>query len=264
MTKYYFVGTLLPALSFDLPLEITLEELERLLRENLTERDFEKTGVIRRFYDMLNLRAFWREEPLDPRGELSELDLSEALVSGVGLPDYVYSFIEQYPNKEERLRHFPFLLTKFFKTAQEDKDSFLHRYFQFERELRLVMTAFRAKKLGRDLSIELQYEDPEEDLIAQLLALQDAKVYEPPEKFLDLKLIFDKYGGDPLALQKALDEYRFEKIESFVDLADVFSIERILAYLLQFMLVEKWSQMDHAKGIEIVRMSLETGVKKGT
>lgn len=252
MTKYYFVGTLLPSLSFDDSPEISFEELEILLHDNLTSQDYDKTLAIRCFYDILNLRALWLEEEIDPKGNLSALDLSEALVNHVGLPDYVYEFIERYPKKEDRLRYFPFLLAKFFQSSGKLKDSFLQRYFNFERELRLVVTAFRAKKLGRDLRVELQYEDPEEDLIAQLLAQQDAISYEPPEKYKDLKVLFDKYSDDPLALQKALDRYRFDMIENFVDMADLFSIKRILAYLAQFMVVEKWFRLDKNKGSEIV------------
>jgi hypothetical protein len=252
MTKYYFVGTLLPSLSFDVPPEISFEKLESLLRDNLTTRDYEKTLVIRRFYDILNLRALWLEEEPDPRGELTALELDEALANRIGLADYIYEFIDRYPRREDRIHHFPFLLARFFQSAELLKDPFLRHYLSFERELRLVMTAFRAKKLGRDLSVELQYENPEEELIAQLLAQQDAAVYEPPEKYKDLKVLFDKYGDNPLALQKALDEYRFEMIEGFVDMADVFSIERILAYLVQFLIVEKWFELDKDKGNQIV------------
>ena len=125
-------------------------------------------------------------------------------------------------------------------------------YLNFERELRLVMAAFRAKKLRYDLSVELQYEDPEEELIAQLLAQRDAKTFEPPEKYQEIKTIFEKEGDHPLALQKAIDQYRFEKIENLIDMADIFSIERILAYLLQFIIIEKWFELDKDKGIDIV------------
>jgi hypothetical protein len=264
MAKYYFIGTLLPSLSFDAPPEISFAELERLFRDNLTSKDLEKTLVIRRFYDILNLRALWLEEEFDPRGEFTALELSETLMSRAGLPDYVYEFVDRYPKKEDRIRHFPFLLAKFFQSADRLNDPFLRRYLNFERELRLVMTAFRAKKLGRDLSVELQYEDPEEDLIAQLLAQQEAKTYEPPEKYKDLKVLFDKYGDNPLALQKALDKYRFETIENFVDMADVFSIDRLLAYFLQFMIVEKWFELDKDKGMRIVDTIVKENHDHGT
>lgn len=252
MAKYYFLGTLLPPLSFDTPPEINFFQLETLLHDNLTRKDYEKTVVIRRFFDILNLRSFWLGEELDPRGELTAIDFEEALINRVGLPGYVYEFLDKYQGLTDRLHHFPFLLAKFFQSTENLKDPFLKHYMQFERELRLVMTAFRAKKLKRDLSVELQYEDPEEDLVAQLLAQKDADVYEPPEKYKDLKVLFEKYGDDPLALQKALDVYRFETIESFVDMADTFSIERILAYLTQLLLVEKWFELDREKGSQII------------
>jgi hypothetical protein len=259
MAKYYFVGTMLPSLSFDAPPEISFEKLEVLLRDNLTFGDYEKTLVIRRFFDILNLRALWLEEELDPRGELTALELNEALINRAGLPDFVYEFIDRYPKREDRIHHFPFLLAKFFQSAESLNDPFLRDYMNFERELRLVMTAFRAKKLGRDLSVEFQYENPEEDLIAQLLAQQDAKTYEPPEKYQELKVLFDRYGDDPLALQKALDEYRFNTIENLVDMADTFSIERILAYLVQFILVEKWFELDKDLGIQIIDRIIKEG-----
>jgi len=179
--------------------------------------------------------------------------LEEALISQVGLPDFVYNFLDAHEKKEDRLRNYPFLLAQFFRSAATHySKGFLHDYLNFEREWRLVFTAFRAKKLGRDLSVELQYENPEEDLIAQMLAQKDAKTYEPPEKYQDLKALFDKYADDPLALQRALDEYRFNYIDSLVDLADTFSIERILAYMAQLIILKKWYELDREKGIEII------------
>ena len=252
MAQYYFVGTFLPELTFESPPEISFAELEELFRDNLSKKDLEKIFYIRRFYDILNVRALWNEEELDPKGDLSAIELNEAIEGRVGLPSYVYEFIDKYEKKADRLHHFPFLLATFFKNASFLKDRFLKSYFRFERELRLVLTAFRAKKLGRDLSVELQYENPEEELIGQILAAQDAKTYEPPEKYADLKVIFEKNGDNPLALQKALDAYRFEFIEKLVDMSDVFSNDRMIAYFFQFLLIEKWFQLDHAEGIKII------------
>jgi Protein of unknown function (DUF2764) len=252
MSNYYFVGTLLSPLSFDTRPEMTLAQLDELLADNLTIHDYKKILIARRFYDVLNLRSLWLGEPLDVLGEMSKIELEEALANQVGLPAFVYKFVDTYEKNSERLHHFPLLLAKFFQDVRTVKDSFLRHYLTIERELRLVLTAFRAKKLGRSLSVELQYEDPEEELIAQLLAQQDATTYEPPEKYQDLKVLFDKYGNDPIALQRALDQYRFEVLDNLVDPADGFSIDRILAYFLQLILVSKWFELDRARGIEIV------------
>ncbi len=252
MANYYYIGTYLPPLSFDVPPEISFTEFKKLLKDNLSEDDYRKTKIIRRYYDILNLRSLWLREELDPHGELDELELEEALATQVGLPSYVYDFIATHEKTEERIRHFPLLLARFFQSAASEQDPLLRKFLNFERELRLVWTGYRAAKLGRDLSVELQYEDPEEDLIAQLLAQKDSKVFEPPEKYQDLKIIFEKYEEDPLALQRAIDQYRVAYIESLVGMADTFSIERILAYMIQLIIIEKWFELDKDKGKEIV------------
>lgn len=254
MPNYYYLGTYLPPLSFESSPEISFEEFENLLRENLSLEDYYKTQIIRRMYDILNLKALWMGEELDPRGNLNRVQMEEALVEQSNFKEflYVYDYLAKYETVQERLKHFPWLLAQFYKTSIAEAEGFLRDYLQFEREWRLVFTGFRAKKLGRDLSVELQYEDPEEDLIAQMLAQKDAKDYEPPEKYQELKVLFEKYGDDPLALQRALDEYRFNYIENLVDMSDHFSIERILAYMAQLIIVEKWFELNKNKGMEIV------------
>lgn len=252
MTKYYYVGVSLPPLSFDAPPEITFAAFEDLLRNNLAKGDYEQTRRMQDLYDLLNLRSLWLGEELDPRGNLNEVELEEALVNNAGLPPYVYDFLARYDKIADRLRHFPWLLARFFQYAIEESSGFLRDYLTFEREWRLVFAGFRAKKLGRDLSVELQYEDPEEDLIAQMLAQKDAQTYEPPDRYQDLKILFEKYGDNPLALERAIDQYRFDYIEKLTGMRDQFSISRILAYMAQLMIVEKWFELDKNKGIKIV------------
>lgn len=253
MTNYYYLGTLLPTLFFDVAPEISFFDLTTALKDNLSVSDYEKTKVLRQFFDILNLRSFWMGEELDPFGEMSYRDLEEALVNFFGFPDYVYDFLQTYRTKEERIQYFPLLLAQFFQEAKKIKDRFLHDYLQFERGLRLIMTALRAKKLGRDLSIEFQYEDLEEPLIAQLLTLKDSDTDdELPEAYRDLHLLFSQFSQSPKELQEAVERYRFEKIDHLVNLSDVFSSDRIFAYLAQFMIVRRGIGLDKVKGMQMV------------
>lgn len=252
MTNYYYLGTVLPALSFNILPEITFRELVVLLKDNLSPFDYQKTKVLRQFFDILNLRSFWIGEALDPFGEMTSWEIQEALASASGFPEYVYDFLQTYPNKEERILHFPFLLVKFFQNTAKLKDRFLYSYMQFERELRLIMTALRAKKLGRNLSLEFQYENPQEELIAQLLAFKESEVNELPEKYLDLKCLFDQFSDDSFHLQESLEVYRFNKIDQLVGMSDIFSSDRILAYLARYMIVQRWFELNKAKGTEII------------
>lgn len=251
MTKYYYVGVSLPELSMRAKPELSFSDFVILLYDNLKNSDYEKIKVVRLYHDLLNIRAFWLGEEIDLYGNLDKNALEDSLIAQTFFPPYVFAFMDQYPTKEARIEHFPELISRYFREVALKEKGFLQNYFNFERELRLVLTAFRAKKLQRDLLVELQYENPEDKIVAQILAQKDAKIFEPPEGFEDLKAILEEHYQDPLGLAQALFEYRFYKIEGMVK-GDVFSMDRILAYMIQLIMVEKWIGLDQKKGMEIV------------
>jgi hypothetical protein len=147
--------------------------------------------------------------------------------------------------------HFPKLLAAYFRDESHESKGLLKQYLAFERELRLVMVGFRAKRLGRDIIKELQFENPDEDLISQLIAQKDARDFEPPEGFEDLKAIFEKYQDKPYALHQALVEFRFDKVQELMGLK-TFNMDYIMGYTIQLVMVEKWLKLDKQKGLEIV------------
>jgi hypothetical protein len=255
MTNYYFVASALPALQIDLPPELEFQDFEDLLKDNLTEADLAKVWIMRFYYDIQNMRAWWKNEALDPIGNLNEVELEEALVAKEGLPDYVQDFLENYTNTESRLHHFSALPVAYFATESKRATGFLQRYLSFEREWRLVMTAFRAKQLGRDFTSEFQFEDPDDDFVAQILAQKDAKTYTPPDEYEELKPLFEAHRNDPLGLHLALCEYRFNKIQEMFGVK-VFSIDRILAYMARLIIVEKWQLLNKEKGVALANKIL--------
>lgn len=256
MANYYFLGTLLPELHIGEPPEIGFAELDQLLKDNLSDSDYAKTRTIRNLYDISNLRAYWKGDALDPNGNFNASELEEALVTRSLLPQFIFDFMDKYESNEERLKHYPELLAIFFRNAIKNASGFFKYYLTLERELRLILVAFRAKKLGRDVYTELQYEDPEEDFIAQILAQKDSTSYEPPEKYEEIKTLFEQYYDNPIELQKALLEYRFQKIEEKLGL-ELFSMDRVLAYMIELIMVERWQKMDKQKGLEIVDSMLK-------
>jgi hypothetical protein len=253
---YYYLGTVLPDLAVGKLPEISFQELKDLLKDNLSVDDEAQTRLIRRLYDILNIRALWLNDPLDPHGNDDENELEEALISEVGLPNYVYDFLDSHESQSDRLLHFPGLIAQFFSVESAHASGFLKEYLSFERSWRLVMTALRSKRLGRDLLVELQYENPDDPLVAQILSQKDAKAYEPPEEFQDLKALFEKHHRNPLDLEQALCEYRFNHIDHLIAF-DVFSTRRILAFVAQFIIVEKWIELDKKKGTDIIHSILK-------
>ncbi len=252
MTKYYFLATALPALEIGKAPDIGFNELELLLKENLTEYDYQKVRLLRGLYDINNLRAFWNKEPFDKWGNLNQNTLEEVLLTKEALlPPYIFDFLNEYETREKKIEHFPSLTTLYFDKMQQESLGFLKKYATFERNLRLTLTAFRARQLKRDLAKELYYHDPQEEIVAQLLAQKDSKTFEPPVGFEELKPLIEQYYQKPIELEKALVEYRLEKLDEMAS-PDVFSIDHILLYVIRYIFVDKWIQLDKEKGIEII------------
>jgi hypothetical protein len=80
MANYFFLAASLPPLVLGQKPDITFDELMNRFEINLTPEDLEKSKVMRRFIDLHNIRSLLLEEPIDPRGNLNEKALDEALL----------------------------------------------------------------------------------------------------------------------------------------------------------------------------------------
>jgi len=114
-----------------------------------------------------------------------------------------------------------------------------------------LFSALRAKRLHRDIMAELQYEDPHDDLVSQIIAQKDSQTYEPPARYEKIKGLYESYAENPTELYQALAEFRFSVVEEMLGV-DTFSIERVIGYLIQLIIAEKWLSLDKQKGKEIL------------
>ena len=256
MTEYYFLASLLPPLEIGHVPSLAFPELKMLMDANLTNTDWKRVRKFLSLIDLENLRAFWAKEPFDPRGNFNREQIEHALSdyrwpSGESFLPYLTDYIEKYQTNEDYLLHFPLLVTNFFNYEIEHETDFVRDFFTFQSEMRQVLVGFRAKKLGRDVAIELQYEDPTDPIVAQILAQKDAKNYEPPFEYKELKPIFEEFSDAPLALYKAIYEYQFNHIIELWG-SEFFTVDRILNYAARLILVERWLELDVQKGIQVV------------
>lgn len=256
MNEYFFLASLLPPLEIGHVPTLGFIEFKTLMNENLSRKDLQKVRKFLHLIDLENLRALFADQPFDPRGNYTRDQMNQALIDyawegGEPFPPYLTDYLEKYRGKEERLQHFPLLMTRFFEYEIEHNSGFVKDYFAFQRELRLVLLGFRAQKLGKNVAEELQYEDGSDPIVAQILAQGDGKTYEPPFEYKELKIIFEAYSNSPLEMHKALYEYQFKHIIELWG-TEPFTIDRILNYLARLILVERWLELDVQKGIQIV------------
>ncbi len=253
---YYFLMNALPPISLKEPPEISFHELKEMLLLNLTAKDRQSLRLLFSPVDLYNIRALWLQRPLDARGNYEAKELEEILLTRDGLPSYLIDYLDRYETVRERLLHFSSLFSSLFKTFSEKSRGFLARYFQFERERTIVLTALRAKYLERDIGKELQFEDLADPLIAQILAQRDARDYNPPQEYENLKILFVEKRKDPEILNRACLEYCLETIEAMEEGASPYSIDQVLGYVARFLIVDRWFQLDQEKGrLEVEKLS---------
>lgn len=256
MSNYYFLASLLPELTIGHVPALNFQQLMNLIRVNLSQKDQKIVKEFLRQIDFENFRAFWAQEPIDPRGNLTYEQIEAALLSGTwpddtSFPSFLLEYLEKYHANHDRLRHFPQLMSQFYQYQSMHTEGFVSEYSRFQRELQLILVGFRAKLLKKDIIYELQYEDANEPIIAQMIAQRDAKEFEPPFEYKELKPIFEEWSYSPLELHKALYAYQFHHIIETWG-GSLFSVERILNYLARLLLVERWNEMDVQQGMKIV------------
>lgn len=251
MTKYYFIGTLLPDLHLEQPAPISFARLMLFLQDNLTAKDYRQVIVLRGYFDLENLRQFWKGGALDIRGALDKKELEEALLCEELLPPYVRNFLEKYEGVELRLLHFPELLSAYFRQESASTNYFLRSYLTFERQLRLFQTTFRAMHLNRSLQKELLYENFDEEFVRTLYEMnEDACQYLHPlsAELEEIHKILIEFSRFPLKLYQSLSRFRFNYIQQLVG-DELYSLDRILGYTAQLIIVEQWSSLDRQTGM---------------
>ncbi|MDR3624610.1 MAG: DUF2764 family protein [Chlamydiales bacterium] len=243
MRNYYFLTNLCPPLQLREPPEISFSELKAFFYINLAAQDYARMRALQFYIDLYNLRALWLEKPIDDKGFYSKEELEVAMVTGVGLPDYVLDFLQTYDTTEKRVHAFLSLIASYFQEEIARADSFfVKEYLTFERQSRLILAGFRSKLERRDIIEELQFEDPLDSSVAFVIAQKDAKEFEAPDGYEELKLIFIKNKSSPLELFKDLLEFRFNRIEAMKG-DNPFGIDAQLAYMVQLAIVEAWQEV---------------------
>lgn len=252
MYRYYFLASLLPSsLALGNHPDIAFWEFNQLCAQNLTEADLEQVQVIRRYVDINNLRPFWQGKELDPHGNYSDKELEANLLLEAGFPEYVFEFLREYEHPKDRLENFAKLLSRFYNEEINSASHFLKNFLEFERTWRFTLMAMRAKAFNRDLSWELQYEDPHDEHADYVLSQKDSSEFTPPEGYEELKTIYQECQSEPLKLHWEIESWRIKKIETLVE-GGTFSIDNILSYLAQLIIVENWLKLNQEAGMMIV------------
>ena len=121
----------------------------------------------------------------------------------------------------------------FYAKAAESKNRFIREYFDFDGRLRNMKVNYLAKRLGKQgdaFLVEMPEADFEEEHKIQEI-LEDA---------------------DFVKREQRMDELKWEKASDIARM-DYFNMNAILAFLVKAKTVQRWAELDPAKGEEMFR-----------
>ena len=122
---------------------------------------------------------------------------------------------------------------EFYQKAAESKNRFIREYFDFDGRLRNMKVAYLAKRLDKK---------------------GDAYYVDMPEAdFEEEGQIKDILANDDFVLrEQKMDELKWEKASDIARM-DYFNMNAILAFLVKAKTVQRWAELDKAKGEEMFR-----------
>ena len=121
----------------------------------------------------------------------------------------------------------------FYTKAAESKNRFIREYFDFDGRLRNIKVNYLAKRLGKN-GEEYQVELPEAD-------------FEEAKQITDILA-----DADFVQREQKMDELKWEKASDIARM-DYFNMNAILAFLVKAKTVQRWAELDPAKGQEMFK-----------
>jgi len=121
----------------------------------------------------------------------------------------------------------------FYAKTAESKNRFIREYFDFDGRLRNMKVQYLAKRLGKDGNAFL-VDMPEADF-------EEGKQIE--------EILAD---ADFVKREQKMDELKWEKASDIARM-DYFNMNAILAFLVKAKTVQRWAELDTAKGEEMFR-----------
>lgn len=121
----------------------------------------------------------------------------------------------------------------FYAKAAESKNRFIREYFDFDGRLRNMKVQYLAKRLGKDGNAFL-VDLPEADF-------DEGKQIE--------EILAD---ADFVKREQKMDELKWKKASDIARM-DYFNMNAILAFLVKAKTVQRWAELDTAKGEEMFR-----------
>lgn len=248
-----------------------MEQLKTELEEQLTPDDFRLLELIYSKYDNKNLLRYLnnKDEQLNPLGNRNADDWKELITlmeetenpKDPRLFPYVERFYRKYKDENfsfEGASHEDYLAGLYYEFAMQNKNLFLHDWFEFNLNINNVLTAIACRKY----EFNPQYFIIGNNEIAQTLRKTNARDFglagmlEEPDAIISIS-----EEENLLEREKKIDALKWNWLEEHT-FFHYFTIEKVLSFVLKCELINRWKPLTQEQGTEVFR-NLLNELKQG-
>jgi hypothetical protein len=246
--KYYFLISFLPDIQRDdRKIKIRLSELldEKYL---FTDRDWAEIELILLARDLLQIERLWSDKVVEVEYSLYGRDFwKEQIRSPRDIPEFLEEAFDVYMAEGPS----PGLVNRMYNAyydyaLEHSKSPFLRAFLRFERDMRNIIAALRARRKGLLPSDHLIGEEELVDLLGRSTSEDFGLASEYPwiEELIR--------AGKPLEIEEVAQEIIWNTIDGMTGHMD-FQFDAVLAYLLKLHILERNLALKEGGGMEIIR-----------
>jgi len=258
--NYYYLVAGLPELLLDEgKMKTSLHDLKIEFQHNVHPDDFELVKYMFLKYDNSNLLNLLKKNSFefDERGDFSQEVLEEQIKEQDGtLPQYMNQFITSFKDeqREDAETSWEIILEDFFyQYLASINNEFLRDWFTFQLNTKNVISALVCRQY--ELKMENQLIG-DSDINSNLLR-SNARDFGLGQEFPEIDKVFSAWETESLLKrEKALDVINWQWIDEHT-FFHYFTIERVIGFLLQFDMVERWMGLDREEGEKLFNQLLD-------
>jgi hypothetical protein len=256
--NYYYLVAGFPDIVLDQKkIPFSLAELKQELKYHLHPDDYRLVEYLFLEYDNINFLNLLqkKEAAFIPLGNYDENFFTDEIKEPEKMPVYMKKFLEGYreENPEQPKLSLENQLTwLYYDFMISQKNEFLHQWFTSLRDLKNIFAIYNARKFGIDIETQMigDYELTE---AAKRTASKDfGMANELP--YID-QVIGIYENTDIVEQEMTFDLLKWNYLDR-LNTFNYFSIEQILAFVIKFIMVERWTKLETEHSKEIFKKML--------
>ncbi|MGE0088984.1 MAG: DUF2764 family protein [Bacteroidales bacterium] len=263
---HYFIAGLTEIFFNNSGINFGMPQFKKLLEEQIKPDDYKLVKLLFLPYDNENLLHFLNEDfdKFNPLGNYlkSDFELEFSKERKNILPSYMYKFYDLYKNEDETQKvdkSWENILTEmYYEYALATKNKFLKQWFEFNRNIKNILTGINCRKFGFNPEKHLVGKN----IITESIITNKSKDFGLETEYPMVTLLLAIYEKENyLASEREIDMLRWNKIDELT-LFEYFTIDKVLAYTIKLDIAYRWLALDPEKGQTIFKQIIKD-IKSG-